>query len=139
MCKIITLAQLKAAGACADALQCFAAAFGESTPVTPSLAGKYATQFSWDWAAGNLLSRPARAEYYRACARARAEYDRDHEYARVEYDRAVAPAPAQTKRNKVIARAWATYTEAAVRAQTEYARACARAWATLYTRGGYNA
>jgi hypothetical protein len=132
MRNIITLSQLKVAGACADALRRFATAFGESTPVTLALACKHADQFDWDWAALYLLPAPARAEYGQDRERAQGEYDRDHEYARVEYaraeyDRAVAPALSL-----------ATYTEACARAQTEYARACARAWATLYTRGGYN-
>ena len=76
MTKILTLSQLKAAGACAGALRRFTAAFGESTPVTPALACKHADQFSWNWAADNLLSAPAQAAYDRATERAWAAYDR---------------------------------------------------------------
>ena len=131
MCKIITLSQLKAAGACANALQRFAAAFGESVQVTPALAGKYADQFDWKWAADNLLSIPAWTEYEAARVAAWAKY----ETARVKYETAVlvvlnsppsardgvvqcphgpshmsrrAINAAQIKRNKAIARAWAT-------------------------------
>jgi len=92
MCKIITLAQLKAAGACADALQRFAAAFGESTPVTPSLACKHADQFDWDWAADNLLSAAAQVEYDQAVKRAQVEYETAAAPARVKYAAAAAPA-----------------------------------------------
>jgi hypothetical protein len=164
MCKIITLSQLKAAGACANALQCFAAAFGESVQVTPSLAGKYADQFSWDWAADNLLPAPARAAYDRATERAWAEYETAAAPARVKYAAATAAArvkyaaaaaPALALLNSPpseqdgVARAhlWAKYDRDRERAQVEYDRAaaaalaeydrtCARAWAHLYIKEG---
>jgi hypothetical protein len=163
MCKIITLAQLKAAGACANALQRFAAAFGESVQVTPSLAGKYADQFSWDWAADNLLPAPARAAYDRATERAWAEYETAAAPARVKYA-AAAPAlallnsPPSERDGVARARLWAKYDQDRERAQVEYDRdreyaraeydravapartkrnkAVARAWATLYTKEG---
>jgi len=81
----------KAAGACANALQRFAAAFGESVQVTPSLAGKYADQFSWDWAADNLLPAPARTEYKIVEARTWAEYEIVVARAWAECAQAVAP------------------------------------------------
>jgi hypothetical protein len=107
MSKIITLSQLRAAGACAPALRRFAAEFGESTPVTPALAVKYADQYNWYWAAAHLLSPLARAEYETARAPARAAYDQDRARAQAEYDRAVAPV-------------WAAYDRAVARAQDKY-------------------
>jgi hypothetical protein len=92
MTKILALSQLKAAGACAGALRRFTAAFGKSVQVTPSLAGKYADQFSWDWAADNLLPAPARAAYDRATERAWAEYETAAAPARVKYAAATAAA-----------------------------------------------
>jgi len=110
MTKILTLSQLKAAGACAGALRRFTAAFGESTPVTPALACKHADQFSWNWAADNLLSAPAQAAYDRATERAWAAYDR-------------AAAPARAKYAVAAARAWAAYDRAAAPARVKYAAA----------------
>ena len=164
MCKIITLAQLKAAGACANALQRFAAAFGESVQVTPSLAGKYADQFSWDWAADNLLPAPARTEYKIVEARTWAEYEIVVARAWAECAQAVAPAQAKyaaaaapelallnspPSEQDGVARAhlWAKYDRDRERALAEYDRAVApartkrnkavaRAWATLYTKEG---
>ena len=153
MCKIITLAQLKAAGACADALQRFAAAFGESVQVTPSLAGKYADQFSWDWAADNLLSAAAQVEYDQAVKRAQVEYETAAAPARVKYAAAAAPAlallnsPPSEQDGVARAHLWAKYDRDRERALAEYDRAVApartkrnkavaRAWATLYTKEG---
>jgi hypothetical protein len=153
MCKIITLAQLKAAGACADALQRFAAAFGESTPVTPSLACKHADQFDWDWAADNLLSAAAQVEYDQAVKRAQVEYETAAAPARVKYAAAAAPAlallnsPPSEQDGVARAHLWAKYDRDRERAQVEYDRAaaaalaeydrtCARAWAHLYIKEG---
>ena len=153
MCKIITLSQLKAAGACANALQRFAAAFGESVQVTPSLAGKYADQFSWDWAADNLLPAPARAEYEIVVARAWAECAQAVAPAQAKYAAAAAPAlallnsPPSEQDGVARAHLWAKYDRDRERALAEYDRAVApartkrnkavaRAWATLYTKEG---
>jgi cell division septum initiation protein DivIVA len=141
MCKIITLSQLKAAGACANALQCFAAAFGESVQVTPSLACKHADQFSWGWAASYLLSRPARAEYKIVEARARAKCNRTSVSAQAKYDRACANArqrfaSASGEYDRAVAPARAEYARAVTQALVEYKQAIARAWATLYIKEG---
>ena len=138
MRNIITLSQLKVAGACADALRRFATAFGESTPVTLALACKHADQFNWDWAADNLLSAAAQVEYDQAVKRAQVEFDQAVARARAEYvmaatpawtayDRAVAPpkdttfARARAECREATALPWATYTEAVARARAEYA------------------
>jgi cell division septum initiation protein DivIVA len=157
MSKIITLDALKSAGACADALQHFAAEFGGSTPVTPALAGKYADQFDWAWAADHLLSAAARAEYETASAGARAEYDRAVALAQAKRNKVVAPArvareaaatagaaaffnrPTRARKDavahiwaecdRVLARAWAEYGRAVAPARAEYDRAVALAQA----------
>ena len=133
MCKIITLSQLKAAGACANALQRFAAAFGESTPVTLALAGKYADKFDWEWAASYLLPMPTRTEYEIVVAQARGGYSRAIEEAWADYEEAIDPAQAEYDRAEY-ARVKCNRTIAS--AQAKYDRACARAWATLYIKEG---
>ena len=64
----LTLDTLKRLGACRDQLDLFKAAFGRSTPVTPELCLEYADLFNWHWAANNLLSSAAWAEYKKAIA-----------------------------------------------------------------------
>ena len=64
--RILTLATLKKAGACSDQVALFRKLFGESVEVTDSLCVEHAEEFSWGWAAGNLLTAPAWTEYDRA-------------------------------------------------------------------------
>jgi hypothetical protein len=61
----LTLAALKARGACADQRVLFRKLFGRSVLVTPELCAKHAQVFNFHWAARHLLSAPAQAEYER--------------------------------------------------------------------------
>ena len=114
----LTIQQLHQAGACAEAVETFRAAFGEAVEVTEALAAQHAATFDWDWAARHLLTPPARAEYDRVTAPALAEYDR-----------VTAPALAEYKR--VTAAARAEYHRVRVTALAEYDRVRATAWARV--------
>lgn len=59
---------LQAKGACKDQRDLFNATFGASVIVTPTVFDEHASKFNWDWAAENLLSALARAEYDRVRA-----------------------------------------------------------------------
>ena len=76
MPKTITLAQLRKLGACKDQVALFKVTFGSSVEVTVEAAVEHADKFDFDWAAGKLLSAPARAEYEKVCAAALAEYEK---------------------------------------------------------------
>ena len=62
----ITLKQLRAAGACADQRELFKEKFGDYVDVTAALCLEHAEDFDWDWAADNLLPRPARRAFNKA-------------------------------------------------------------------------
>lgn len=74
--KNITLAQLRAAGACADQRNKFKELFGSSVEVTVDLCVQHATVFDWDFAATHFLTATALAKYERVSATALAEYQR---------------------------------------------------------------
>ena len=75
MTTVITLAQLREAGACKSQLDLFKKRFGESVRVTEELAIQYGPEFDTEWAAQNLLSPSAWDAYVVATASARATYD----------------------------------------------------------------
>lgn len=64
----ITLARLRARGACKDQLALFKKLFGGQVEITVELCVKHAADFDWGWAARNLLTAPARAAYEAATA-----------------------------------------------------------------------
>ena len=66
----ITLSQLKSLNACKSQVDKFSELFGESVDVTPELCVSHAQDFDWGWAAKNLLTDSAWAEYKRVTARA---------------------------------------------------------------------
>jgi hypothetical protein len=70
------ISQLIDKNACQSQVDLFRSKFGESVDVTPELCARVATEFEFCWAAGNLLSDSAGAEYDRAMAPARAKYSR---------------------------------------------------------------
>jgi len=72
----ITLDDLDKAGACQSQRREFARLFPEGVEVTPDLCEKYSDVFDWEWAAENLLSPSAWAEYGKVRASAWAEYDK---------------------------------------------------------------
>jgi hypothetical protein len=71
---ILTLATLKEKCACADQCALFRSKFGQSVDVTRELCVSVAGKFDFHWAASNLLTAPALADYERATAQARADY-----------------------------------------------------------------
>src|ERR1039457_2849239 len=102
MSKKITVASLKHLGACEHELNRFRELFPNGTEVTVELCVKHAADFSWDWAADNLLSStgravyqrdraPIHAVYQRALAPINAAYDRDMAPINAAFDRALAP------------------------------------------------
>jgi cell division septum initiation protein DivIVA len=111
---LLTLDTLRAKNACAGQLAEFRARFGDSVDVTPGLCESVAPVFNWDWAARNLLTASARAEYERVRAAALAEYERVTASAWAEYERVTAPALAEYER--VRASAWAEHQRARARA-----------------------
>ncbi|MDR3562068.1 MAG: hypothetical protein P4N59_11620, partial [Negativicutes bacterium] len=62
MQKIITLGQLRTAGACQNQRKLFEETFGNSVEITEEICLAHANKFCWDWAAKNLLSPKAWAE-----------------------------------------------------------------------------
>ena len=72
----ITLSQLKSLDACKSQVDKFSELFGESVDVTPELCVSHAQDFDWGWAARNLLTDSALAEYERVTSTALAEYKR---------------------------------------------------------------
>ncbi len=86
------LKQLTDKGACQEQVDLFHTLFGDSVDVTEELCASVAGKFDLDWAASNLLTPSAEAEYKRATASAGAEYKRVVASAWVEYERVVAAA-----------------------------------------------
>jgi hypothetical protein len=105
MSRVLTLATLIDKRACNSHVELFRSRFGESVEVTAELCASVAAMFDWGWAASNLLSPPALAEYDRVTAPALAEYERVTAPALAEYERVKAPALAEYER--VTATAWA--------------------------------
>lgn len=115
----VTYRQLKVFGACQHQLNLFKATFGiNPVIVTEFLCLEHFDKFCWDWAADNLLSASARAEYQRATASPLAEYERAMESARAEYDGTTASALAE-------------YQRVTISALAEYQRATASAFGKL--------
>ena len=96
--RTLSLKRLVDLGACSPQRQLFEKHFGKSVRVTPGLCVRVALLFNWRWAARNLLSRSALAEYRRVCDLALAEYNRAHDAAWDEYTRAHDPAWAEYNR-----------------------------------------
>ena len=71
----ITLKTLKRLGACSAETAKFKALFGESVELTRELCVKHAQDFSFGWAARNLLSKAGCAEYEEKLAAIYAEYE----------------------------------------------------------------
>ena len=121
--RTLTLATLRARGACREQVALFKAKFGNSVKITEALCVEHSTEFSWGWAASNLLSAPARAAYEAATAPARAAYDAA----------IAAIAPAGAAYNAATASAGAAYEAATAPAGAAYDAAIASAWARAYT------
>ena len=68
--RTLTLATLKKKGACSDQRALFRKMFGKSVEITEALCVERAAAFNWVWAAENLLTAPAEAEYKRVTAQA---------------------------------------------------------------------
>lgn len=62
--RTLELSTLIELDACKDQVNLFREKFGCSVEVTPELCVGVAAEFSWDWAAQNLLSAQALAEGY---------------------------------------------------------------------------
>jgi len=90
--RTLTLATLRAEGACRDQVTLFRAKFGNRVEITEARCIEHAAVFSWAWAADNLLSAPARAAYKAATASAGAAYDAATASAWAAYDAATASA-----------------------------------------------
>ena len=70
---ILTVEMLRAKNACASGVEAFQrAAGGDSVEISEAWCREHAAErgLDWDWAAGNLLSAPASAEYERVKAAA---------------------------------------------------------------------
>lgn len=113
--RILKIQTLIDHNACSEPVDLFRSTFGDSVIVTRARAIKYASVFSFEWAAC-LLSAPAWAAYRKVCA---AEW--------AEYDKVVAAARAACR--KVCAAAWAEYDKVRATARAEYLKVNAAAWA----------
>jgi hypothetical protein len=103
--RTLTLATLKKKGACKEQVALFRKMFGRSVEITEALCVEHAAVFSWGWAAENLLTAAALAEYQRVRAAALAKYQRVMAAALAEFGRVTAAALAEYERVK--AAAWA--------------------------------
>ena len=90
--RTLTLKQLTDAHACRTQCDLFQDTFGDQVEVTVELAISVADKFDWTWAANNLLSYHALAEYKKAETPALAEYEKATAPAWAEYNKAKAPA-----------------------------------------------
>ena len=132
--RILTLKTLESLDACSRQRYLFRSKFGDSVEITESLCESVASDFDWSWAAQNLLSAPALAEYNRVRAAAWDEYDRVRAAAWDEYDRVCAAALAEYDR--VCAPAWAEYDRVCAPALAEYDRVRAITFGRLYCGEG---
>jgi len=112
--------------ACGEQVELFRSTFGD---------------FDIAWAAENLLSASARAEYHKVTAPALTEYDKVTASARAEYHKVTASAraeydkvtdPARAEYHKVKATALAEYDKVMATARAEYDEVKATAFATCY-------
>jgi hypothetical protein len=147
----LTIAKLRALGACQSALERLEAIFGQGPiTVTEALCVEHASAgINWIWAGDRLLTPAALAEYDRvraaawiehdlACMTVRAERVQACTAAWAEYDRAAAwaeskwaTASVRTKHEQATAVAWAEHERATVAIWAEYDRACASAFGRL--------
>jgi hypothetical protein len=101
--RLLYIKQLINAGACREQVEAFRERFGKYVEVTPELCASVAAVFDWWWAARNLLSPAARAEYERVRAAAWAEYERVTAPVLDEYKRVTASARTEYKRARASA------------------------------------
>jgi cyclopropane fatty-acyl-phospholipid synthase-like methyltransferase len=92
MSKLITVETLRRLHACTDQVKKFAELFPNGVEPTLELCVKHAADFDWSWAACNLLTASARAQYDAACASAWAQYDAACASAWAQYSPACAAA-----------------------------------------------
>ena len=143
--RILTIRRLIKAGACTDQVVLFHKTFGSRVNVTVDRAVAVADKFDFAWAARNLLSSAARADYKRVTAAARADYKRVKAAALADYERVTAPAWADYERvgaaaladyDRVRAAAVADYVRVTAPARADHERVRAAAWAAAYIAEG---
>ena len=125
----ITSKLLREKGACEKARKMFARKYPHGVKVTEAACLAQADEWDWGWAASQLLSASAFAEFDRATAPALSKYNRAIAPALAEYERAIAPAFAEFDR--ATAPAWAEYNRAKAPFLAEYNRARASAFGRL--------
>jgi uncharacterized membrane protein len=140
--RVLTLQQLVDLGACESQVELFAARFGDSVDVTPGLCERYATEFDWEWAAGNLLSANAYEAKERSLWEAYAAAEQPlwdtYRDARRSLRTAYAAAERPLLDTYEVARQplWETYRSAERSLWTAYEAACARTFGELYVSEG---
>jgi len=120
MSKVLTLKELKLAGACSTQLALFSEKFGTSVEVTEKLCLTVASEFRWKWASENLLSPIAHVEFDRVWHLAWAKYQRVSDSAWADYSRLCIPARAAYERVSIPASG--KYDQVRVSARSEYER-----------------
>ena len=103
--RVLTLATLREKGTCEEQVAIFRKLFGAQVEITEALCVEHARVFSWEWAAEELLSAPARKAYDEAAALADKAYREAVALADKAYDEAIAPAVKAC--DEAIAPAWA--------------------------------
>ena len=111
----ITKALLESKEACNTQIKLFAKLFPRGVTLTKAICMKHAQEFQWNWAAENLLSNTARAEYWKIYGLAWAEYKKATDLALVEYW-------------KITGLAWAEYDNSVGLARAKYIKQCAIAF-----------
>ena len=119
----ITLKMLE--GACKPQRDLFSELFGEEVELTLELCIEHAAEFDWYWAAQNLLSPKATAEYDNAIAPASEAFNKAFDSASAEYKKAYDSACADYK--KAIDSASAAYKKAIDSASAAYKKAISTA------------
>jgi hypothetical protein len=103
----ITSKLLKRKRACREQVALFEKLFPNGVEVTEAICVAHADKFNFHWAAENLLSASAWAEYKRVKDSVQAEYQRNLDAAWAEYQRIVAPTGAEYER--AVAASWPEY------------------------------
>ena len=141
MSRTLLLSTLLEKDACEQQVMLFRKKFGESVEVTPELCAAVATEFDFSWAADNLLSQSARADYKSFITAAWADYKRFIAPALDDFERVKTAAwadyksfitPAWADYERVMASAWADYERVKAAAWVDYKRAVAVAFALAY-------
>ena len=126
----ITLTQLTEKHACREQRELFKQTFGESVKLSEELVIKFASQFSINWCAENLLTSENNFLYEKQIAPLLAEYEKQHAPLLAEYEKQIAPLLAEYEKQR--APRYAEYQKQIAQLLAEYEKQRAIIFYTLY-------